>query len=76
MQLDIITADKTLFSGEADAVTLPGSKGQFQVLNNHAALISSLEKGIVKIKTKEGEKKFEISGGVAEVLKNKVVVLA
>jgi F-type H+-transporting ATPase subunit epsilon len=52
MQLDIITADQTLFSGEVDAITLPGSNGQFQVLNNHAALISSLDKGKVIVKTK------------------------
>jgi F-type H+-transporting ATPase subunit epsilon len=76
MQLDILTADKTLFSGEADAVTLPGSKGRFQILQNHAALISSLTKGKITAKTPEGEKHFEISGGIVEVLKNKVVVLA
>lgn len=76
MQLDIITADKTLFSGEVDMVTLPGSKGQFQVLKGHAALISSLEKGKVIIKSKEGKQEFEVSGGVVEVLNNKVVVLA
>ena len=76
MQLDILTADKTLFSGEVEAVTLPGSKGQFQVLKNHAALISSLDKGKVIIKTNEGKQDFEITGGVVEVLRNKIVVLA
>jgi F-type H+-transporting ATPase subunit epsilon len=76
MQLDILTADKTLFSGEVDSVTLPGSKGQFQVLKNHAALVSSLDKGKIKVKTGREEQFFEINGGVVEVLKNKVVVLA
>jgi F-type H+-transporting ATPase subunit epsilon len=76
MQLDILTADRTLFSGEVESVTLPGSQGQFQVLNNHAALISSLEKGEVKIKSAGNEQIFDINGGVVEVLRNKVVVLA
>ncbi len=76
MHLEILTPDKTIFSGDVDAVTLPGSKGQFQVLNNHAALVSSLEKGVVKVKSSEGEQLFNINGGVAEVLNNKIVVLA
>ncbi|MBU3663453.1 MAG: ATP synthase F1 subunit epsilon [Bacteroidetes bacterium] len=76
MQLDIITADQTLFSGEVNAITLPGSNGQFQVLNNHAALISSLEKGKVIVKTKTGKQEFEVKGGIVEVLQNKVMVLA
>ena len=76
MQLEILTPDKTVFSGEVDSVTLPGSGGQFQILKNHAALVSSLEKGNVKVKTNEGEKQFEITGGVVEVLNNKIVVLA
>ncbi len=76
MLLDILTADKTLFSGEVDSITLPGSKGQFQVLNNHAAMVSSLDKGIVKTQSKSGNQTFEIKGGVVEILKNKVVVLA
>ncbi|MDP1726599.1 MAG: ATP synthase F1 subunit epsilon [Bacteroidota bacterium] len=76
MQLDIITADQSLYSGEADVVTLPGTDGKFQILNGHAALISSLSKGVVVVKNKEGKQEFEISGGVVEVLKNKVIVLA
>jgi len=55
MQLDIITADKNLFSGDVDSVTLPGSKGKFQILNGHAALISSLEKGQITVQSKEGK---------------------
>ncbi|GAB1448603.1 MAG: ATP synthase F1 subunit epsilon [Bacteroidetes bacterium] len=76
MQLDIITADKDIFSGEVTAVTLPGSKGRFQVLNNHAALISSLDKGTVVVESREGKKEFSIGGGVVEVLNNKITVLA
>ncbi|MFN4994322.1 MAG: ATP synthase F1 subunit epsilon [Bacteroidota bacterium] len=76
MQLEILTPDKTLFSGEVISVTVPGSKGKFQILNGHAALVSSLDKGKINIQTKNGNEHFEISGGVVEVLKNKVVILA
>ena len=77
MQLDILTPDKALFSGEVESVTLPGSKGQFEILKNHAAIVSSLDKGSVKVKTADGKTEvFEVNGGVVEVLDNKIVVLA
>lgn len=76
MQVEILTPDKALFSGEATSVTLPGSNGQFQILNDHAALVSSLAEGIILIKTSKGEEKINITGGVVEVLDNKIVVLA
>ena len=77
MQVEILTPDKSLFSGEAEVVTLPGTDGQFQILNNHAALVSSLAAGIISIKTVAGgEEKVTISGGVVEVLNNKIIVLA
>ncbi|MES2656192.1 MAG: ATP synthase F1 subunit epsilon [Bacteroidota bacterium] len=77
MQLDIITADKVLFTGEVESVTLPGSDGQFQVLKDHAPIISSLDKGNIIITGKEcGRQEFVIYGGIVEVLANKIVVLA
>jgi F-type H+-transporting ATPase subunit epsilon len=76
MQLDIITADKSLFSGEIEAVTLPGSAGKFQVLKGHAAIVSSLEKGTIVVKNKGGKQEFAVNGGVVEVLNNKITVLA
>lgn len=77
MQLDILTPDKALFSGEVASVILPGSKGQFEILRNHAAIVSSLDKGTIKVKTVDGKsEQFEVSGGVVEVLDNKIVVLA
>jgi F-type H+-transporting ATPase subunit epsilon len=76
MQVEILTPDKALFSGEATSVTLPGSNGQFQILNDHAALVSSLAEGIILIKTSKGEERINIAGGVVEVLDNKIVVLA
>jgi F-type H+-transporting ATPase subunit epsilon len=76
MQVEILTPDKSLFSGEAEVVTLPGTNGQFQILNNHAALVSSLAAGTISIKTARGEEKVTIGGGVVEVLNNKIIVLA
>ena len=77
MKIEIITPDKTVFSGEADVVQLPGKDGSFEILNNHAPIISVLQKG--KIKIVDSEKKeafFEVNGGVIEVIKNKVLILA
>lgn len=76
MHLEIITPDKTLFNGEVDAATFPGSKGAFQVLKNHAALISSLDKGKVILKTDKQIQEFMVNGGIVEVLKNNIIVLA
>ena len=75
MTLDIITPDQTVFSGEVSSVTVPGTLGQFQVLNNHAPIISTLSKGDIKIKSAEGEQSFQTGPGVVEVLKNKIIVL-
>jgi F-type H+-transporting ATPase subunit epsilon len=76
MFLEIITPDKKIFSGEVNSVTVPGSAGQFQILKNHAPIISSLAKGKVKVKSAAGQQVFEVNGGVVEVLKNKIIVLA
>jgi len=75
MQLDILTPEKRIFSGEAQSVSLPGSDGRFQVLNNHAPIISSLQKGYLKVVSNSQESKWNITGGVVEVLKNNVTVL-
>lgn len=77
MHLEIITPDKKVFEGEVAIVTFPGSDGSFQVLNNHAPLISLLKDGVVEYKTSDREvSQVAITGGVVEVLKNKVIVLA
>lgn len=77
MQLEIITPDKNLFKGEIQSVKVPGSKGTFMVLNNHAPIISTLEKGTVTIMTKDfEEKEYPIESGIIEVKKNKIIVLA
>ena len=76
MDVQIITPDKNLYDGKADLVTVPGTSGSIGILNNHAPLVSSLKKGDVKVILNEKEKFFQINGGVIEVSKNKVVVLA
>ncbi len=76
MYLEIITPDKKVFEGEVKAVMVPGTAGTFQMLENHAAIISTLVNGKVKVKSSEGELIFDVQGGVVEMLKNKVVILA
>ncbi len=76
MHLEIITPDKTIFEGEIISATFPGSKGSFQVLKDHAALISPLDKGKVLYETKNNEHEIAVAGGIVEVLNNKIVLLA
>ncbi|CAM4326393.1 ATP synthase F1 subcomplex epsilon subunit [Pedobacter westerhofensis] len=76
MTLEILTPDKKIFEGEVTAVTVPGTMGSFQILRDHAPIISTLEDGPVIIKTKADEEIIVIKGGVVEVLKNKIIVLA
>ena len=76
MQVDLITPDKTAFSGEAVSVILPGMDGYFEILDNHAALVGALRNGNILIKTKTEELNIGISAGVVEVLNNKISLLA
>jgi F-type H+-transporting ATPase subunit epsilon len=76
MYLEIITPDRKVYSGEVIGVNFPGTDGLFEVLNNHAPLISTLGKGNIKIKASGEEKNVVIDGGLVEVLNNKVIVLA
>jgi F-type H+-transporting ATPase subunit epsilon len=77
VKIDIITPDKSIYSGEVRSVRVPGRKGSFQVLKDHAPIISTLDAGIVIIADEEGkEVRFEITGGVIEVKKNRIILLA
>lgn len=77
MHLDIVTPDENIYSGEIRLIQLPGSLGSFEILRNHAPIISTLEKGLLKVITLDGEENFyEIGGGVVECNKNKVIILA
>ncbi len=77
MYLEIVTPDKTIYTGEVKAVQLPGSNGSFEVLKNHAPIVSTLESGMVKvIDLHEQETLIQVISGVVEVVDNNVVVLA
>ena len=76
MKLQIVTPDKELFSGEVESVVLPGTDGLIGVLNNHAPMVTSLKQGKIKINVDKEEKFFDVNGGVVEVLKNNVIILA
>jgi len=76
-KLEIVTPKKIVFSGEVTSFSAPGIVGGFQVLKNHAPLLSSIGVGEVKFVDANGtESRFATSGGVVEVLDNKVVMLA
>lgn len=77
MLLEIISPDKKLYSGEVYSIQVPGSKGSFQILKNHAPIISTLDKGKITITAEDGNKSsFEVDGGVIEAKNNKIIVLA
>jgi F-type H+-transporting ATPase subunit epsilon len=76
MQLEILTPEKKVFEGDVSIVTFPGANGSFQIMDNHAPLISLLQEGTIEYKGKEGANKLKIKGGLVEVLRNKVIVLA
>lgn len=76
MNLEILTPEHKVFSGDVKGILLPGAEGYFEVLENHAPMIASLGKGKMKImKDKNNTEVFEISGGFVEVLNNKTSVL-
>lgn len=77
MTLEILTPDKTVYEGAVTSVTVPGTLGSFEVLKDHAPIISTLEDGKVIVRGgAKPEEVFFITGGVVEVLNNKIIVLA
>lgn len=77
MHLEIITPDKKLYSGEVELIQVPGTKGSFEILKNHAPIISTLDSGNIKIMdTKHDTTYIEIQGGVIEAKSNNIIVLA
>lgn len=75
ISLEIITPSSIAYQGEADIVTLPGAKSPFQVLKNHAPVVTGLEKGKLKIRDGGTETIFNTTNGFAEVNKNIISVL-
>ncbi|MEZ5008187.1 MAG: ATP synthase F1 subunit epsilon [Chitinophagales bacterium] len=75
MHIDILSPEENLYSGEIEYIKLPGQSGSFEVLNNHAPLISALKEGKVIVRGDDGVQEFKIKSGIVEVLNNKVSVL-
>lgn len=77
MHCDIVTQERSVFSGEVQYVSLPGSEGRMGILPNHSSMLTTLGFGEVVVRTSDGnEAYFAIGGGFAEVQPEKVVVLA
>ncbi len=77
MKIEIITPDKKVYSGKVKSVQVPGTDGSFQVLKNHAPLISTLGKGKIKVVEEDNnELFFDVEQGVIEVKNNKLILLA
>jgi F-type H+-transporting ATPase subunit epsilon len=72
LQLKIVSPEKIEFDGAVESVLVPGTMGQFEILNDHAPIISTLQKGMVEYTTTEGKTSLEILGGFVEVQKNVV----
>ena len=88
MFIEIVSPEKTIFTGDVNSVHLPGTEGFFQILNNHAPIVSTLKKGTIQLSGKfeddisenlilEGVNKasLAIESGVAEMKNNKLIIL-
>ena len=77
MILEIITPEKEVFKGEVNSVKFPGTSGDFEILNDHAPIISTLTNGNIRVITADNTtENFSINGGVIEMQQNKIIVLA
>ena len=76
MKLEIITPEEQVFNGDVTSVRFPGKNGEFEILQNHAPIISTLNKGEIRVITNSETKNFEINGGVIEMQDNRIIVLA
>lgn len=77
MKIEIVTPDSTIYEGEVSLAQFPGLDGSFEVMNNHAPMIAALKRGKIKvIEAKKNTLYFDVNGGVVEILKNKIQVLA
>ncbi len=72
LKLKIVSPEKVVFQGNVVSVLVPGTLGSFEILTDHAPIISSLEEGKVEFGTNEGKQSLNIMGGFVEVKKNEV----
>ena len=76
MNISVLSPEREIFSGEITSVKVPGTTGQFEVLQNHAPIVAALTEGSVRIKKANGETyKFDIKKGFIEVLYNQISLL-
>jgi len=76
IRCEIVSQDRTVFSGDVDIVVLPGAAGEMGILPKHAPVLTTLKFGIIKIRKGGKEEVFTVAGGVAEVQPDIVTVLA
>jgi F-type H+-transporting ATPase subunit epsilon len=76
IRCEIVSQDRTVFQGDVDMVLLPGTAGEMGILPKHAPVLTLLKYGVIKVRHKEGEELFAVSGGMAEVQPDIVTVLA
>jgi F-type H+-transporting ATPase subunit epsilon len=76
IRCEIVSQDRMVFEGDADVVVVPGVAGEMGILPNHAPLLSTLKFGILKVRIKDREEVFAVSGGVVEVQPDIITVLA
>ena len=76
MKIEIITPEKKVYEGDIKSIRVPGRKGSFQVLKDHAPIISTLDNGtVIMVDQDNNEKRYDIDGGVIEVKMNKIILL-
>ena len=76
MHVEVVTAERELYSGEADELIAPGTEGMLGILPRHAALLTTLKPGALRIKLNGAEEPLFVSGGFLEVSNNQATVLA
>ncbi|HLZ09747.1 MAG TPA: F0F1 ATP synthase subunit epsilon [Chloroflexota bacterium] len=76
LRLDVVTAERLVYSGDVDLVVAPGSEGELGILPHHAALMTTLKAGALRVKTGQEEVDLAIGGGFLEVRDNRILVLA
>ena len=72
LKLKIVSPERVEFEGQVESVLVPGTLGQFEILTNHAPIISSLGKGVVEYATSDGKRQLQVSGGFVSVQQNEV----
>ena len=76
MKVEIITAERVVYSEDVDILVAPGIEGELGIMPHHAPLMTSLQPGEIRVRTGNVETSMAVSGGFVEVLDNKVIILA